>query len=73
MKKRQRTTHSDLARELEIIVRKLSDGHGGIPLNRTAVDPSSLRCITDAARILVEQDERIAELTVALREQRSTA
>jgi len=59
-----RTTHSDLSTLLLILAEKLSK----VPPNYLVSDPSSLLLVTDAARILVEQDNRIAELTVGLRE-----
>jgi hypothetical protein len=68
-----KSTHGDLARELHIIVDRLERTKVGELPAQCATDPSSLRCITDAARILIEQDERIAELTIALRNARASA
>jgi hypothetical protein len=59
-----RTTHSDLAVLLADLASKLAK----IPPYYLVSDASSLLLVTDAARILVEQDKRIAELTIALRE-----
>lgn len=59
-----RTTHSDLAKLLEDCAEKLKT----VPEGYCVSDPSSLRVITDAARLLVEQDRRIELLTVGLRE-----
>jgi hypothetical protein len=62
--KRRRTTHSDLATLLEQLAGKLS----AIPAGYCVSDASTMRLLTDAARIICEQDERIGELTTALRE-----
>ncbi len=59
-----RTTHSDLALLLEQFTAKLQ----AVPAGYCVSDTSTLKLITDAARVLVEQDNRINELTVALRE-----
>lgn len=67
--KRKRTTHSDLADLLDILAAKLEP----IPQGYLVSDPSTLRLLTDAARIIYEQDQRIGELTVALREHGGTA
>jgi hypothetical protein len=60
----KRTTHSDLAQLLVDLSEKLKR----VPEGYCVSDPSSLRLITDAARILVEQDQRIDDFTVAARE-----
>ena len=62
--KRPRTTHSDLAGILEAHVKNLAK----VPAVYCVSDASTVRCLLDAARILCEQDARIDELTVALRE-----
>jgi hypothetical protein len=59
-----RTTHSDLATLLELLAGKLAK----IPQGYCVSDASSLRLLTDSARILREQDARIDELTIGLRE-----
>jgi len=59
-----RTTHSDLATLVEQLATKLA----GVPQGYCVSDASTLRLLTDAARILREQDARIDELTVGLRE-----
>jgi hypothetical protein len=62
--KHPRTTHSDLAVLLEDLAAKLAK----IPAGYCVSDASTLLIVTDSARILREQDQRIAELTIALRE-----
>ena len=62
--KRQRTTHSDLAAIIEAHAVKLAT----VPAGYCVSDASTVRCLNDIARIVVEQDERIGVLTVALRE-----
>ena len=61
--KHQRTTHSDLAALLEDLAAKLAK----IPQGYCVSDPSTLCLLTDGARILREQDQRIGELTIGLR------
>jgi len=62
--KHPRTTHSDLAELIEMLAEKLAK----VPQGYCVSDASSLRLLTDGARILREQDARIDELTAALRE-----
>lgn len=62
--KRKRTTHSDLAAIIEAHVAALAK----VPAGYLVSDASTLKCLADAARILCEQDERISELTIGLRE-----
>jgi len=62
--KQTRTTHSDLAKIIEAHVGNLTN----VPLVYCVSDASTVKCLNDAARILREQDARIDELTVALRE-----
>jgi hypothetical protein len=57
-----RTTHSDLSRLLLDFAEKLKR----LPEGYCVSDPSSLRLLTDSARILVEQDRRIDTLVVGL-------
>ena len=59
---KRRSTHSDLATLLEILAGKLA----AIPEGYLVSDASTRRLLTDAARILVEQDERIGKLTMSL-------
>jgi hypothetical protein len=59
-----RTTHSDLATLLQGLAAKLET----VPVYYLVSDPSTLRLVTDAARILIEQDNQIAEMTAGLRE-----
>lgn len=56
-----RTTHSDLAQQLELIAKRL--------LTNTMIhgDGAALGCIRDAARILQEQDAKIDQMTIDLR------
>lgn len=61
-----RTTHSDLAKILADIAHNMA----GAPNHVLCCDASSRAMVRDAARILVEQDKRIEELTVALRKAR---
>lgn len=61
--KTPRTTHSDLAELLTILAKKLSN----IPPGYCVSDASTLLLLTDAARILCDQDRRIETQTVALR------
>jgi hypothetical protein len=60
---RGRTTHSDLARNLEIHAEKLA----AIPAGYLVGDASTRELIIAAARILIEQDRRIEQMTAALR------
>ncbi|HUS55555.1 MAG TPA: hypothetical protein VMY41_16305 [Thermohalobaculum sp.] len=62
--KHPRTTHSDLAAILEAHTAALTK----VPAGYCVSDAGTMRCLADAARILREQDLRIGELTVALRE-----
>ena len=62
--KQKRTTHSDLAELIELLAKKL----GKIPQGYCVSDASTLRLLIDAARILREQDDRIDQLTIGLRE-----
>lgn len=59
----KRTTHSDLAELVLIIAKKLE----AVPAHYLVNDPNTLRILTDAASILIEQDNRIVECVVALR------
>ena len=59
-----RTTHSDLATLLDIYRAKIA----AVPAGYCVSDAASLRLLEDTARILREQDARIDELTVGLRE-----
>jgi len=58
-----RTTHSDLAGLLEILAEKLA----AIPAGFLVGDASTRNLLTDTARILVEQDNKIDAMRVALR------
>ncbi|SRR6266576_5071736 len=62
--KHPRTTHSDLATLLEDLAVKLAK----VPSGFCVSDASTLLLLMDAARILREQDGKVAELTIALRE-----
>lgn len=64
MSKRPRTTHSDLAAIIEAHADRLAT----VPAGYCVSDASTIRCLLDIARIVCEQDTRIGELTVALRE-----
>jgi hypothetical protein len=61
--KRKRSTHSDLADLLDVLALKLAL----VPPSYCVSDASSLKLLTDAARILHEQDLRIDAQNVALR------
>ncbi len=67
--KRERTTHSDLAAIVEAHADRLST----VPAGYCVSDASTLCCLRDIARIVCEQDKRIGELTIALREHGGTA
>ena len=64
-KTRPRSTHSDLATLLEMLATKLATT---VPPGYCVSDASTVKLLNDAARILCEQDTRIGELTIALRE-----
>jgi hypothetical protein len=59
-----RTTHSDMATLLTDLARRLES----VPPGYMASDQSTIRLLNDAARILVEQDTRIVEFTMAARD-----
>lgn len=61
-----RTTHSDLAD----IVRAHAKALAKVPVGYCVGDASTLNSLEAAARALCEQDIRIGELTVALRQAR---
>ncbi len=62
--KRPRSTHSDLATLIEDHAERLR----AIPAGYCVSDAATLACLRDIARIVCEQDTRIGELTIALRE-----
>lgn len=62
-----RSTHSDLAREVLGLATKLA----GLPGSTPNADVVIQEMLTATARILLEQDDRIGRMTVALREARS--
>ena len=59
-----RTTHSDLAQLLVDHVERLRR----VPAGYLVSNEATLKTIADASRILVEQDRRIEEFTIAARE-----
>lgn len=63
MQRKQRTTHSDLADIILAHRERLK----AIPAGYCVSDASTLKCLEDIARIVVEQDERIGAFTIALR------
>ena len=63
-----RTTHSDLA----AIVRAHSKALAKVPPVYCVGDASTLNSLEAASALLVEQDERIERLTIALRAARSS-
>lgn len=63
----ERTTYSDLARCLNDIADRLKTT---VPPLYMVSDGGTLSCIRDAATALVEQDRKIGQLTIELREAR---
>lgn len=60
-----RTTHSDLAQLLLELSKRLQRV---VPTGYLVSDAPTIKLLEDSARILVEQDQRIEEFTVAVRE-----